>query len=628
MKAVFRLVSSILVAAVFMFPAPARAGDPPGAPSRRMAVIVGANEAAPGRQPLRYSLADAQLLADTLVRVGHFAKGDVRVLLEPHPADVTAALEAVSRELQAMPGDSLLLFYYSGHSDGQYLYPHGEQLPLVDLRDRLGRSSARVRVAIVDTCRGGSWTRAKGLTVGPPFDEIDLMNVATEGTALLSSSSGMESAHEAGSIKGSFFTHHLNAGLLGAADASGDGNVTLQEVFVYARERTVRDSARMAATTQHPSFDMQLRGRQDIVLTQTKSSKSALHLTQKGSLEIIHLGSGATVAETPPGTLELRLALVPGRYVVRRVDGDRVQSKEIVIAPDATVTLDESQLENAGDKLAMKDANGVADCKKCCPPECKCGSGGGTADDKKACRKEPAIWEKTTVVGVRGALTHTSGAEIDRTYGAAMAEIATEYFKTDGLGTYHGSVNLALGGGAAGLEGALGSSIALGVRAPVGEHHGPVARLGVGGELMGNQRFYFSRLALPTVEVGYQYQGERTLLEAGARGSVLVSGRYDTGDRTRRKLGDGSLEWGGYLAAQTAYGRLDVSVARTEARDEFPGGPVDVLRGWLCGHMLSGTLAACADVMIIDGGAYYGPPRTVTSVTSVYGGVTIGVLVP
>ena len=112
-------------------------------------------------------------------------------------------------------------------------------------------------------------------------------------------------------MKGSFFTHHLAAGLLGAADKSGDGNVTLQEVFDYAKERTVRDSARMAVTTQHPSFDMQLRGRQDIVLGHIASSASSLLLQQAHALEVIHLASGTTVAETPSGRQQLRLAPSP-----------------------------------------------------------------------------------------------------------------------------------------------------------------------------------------------------------------------------------------------------------------------------------------------------------------------------
>ena len=659
-----RLLTLGALTASLLLSSTAHAADPiPAArtASRRVAIVVGANEAAPGRQPLRYSHADAQMLADTLVQVGHFAKTDVHVLIEPRPGEVLTALDRASRELAAIGPDTMLLFYYSGHSDGQHVFPHGEKLPLVDLRDRLGHSSARVRIAIVDTCRGGSWTRAKGLTVGPPLDAMDLMNVATEGTALLSSSSGVESAHEAGSIKGSFFTHHLNAGLLGAADTSGDGNVTLQEAFVYARERTVRDSARMAATTQHPSFDMQLRGRQDIVLAQTKSSRSALDVSQKNALEIIHLGSGATVAETPPGVLQLRLALVPGRYVVRRVEGGRVHSKEIVIGADATVTLDEGELvETSGDRMAMKAADegatpaGTTDtketkpaadgkdasangCTPCCPKcstpcaqECECDEDAEKIarffGHKGVCHKKEKPWEKSSVVGVRGAVTHTSGAETDGTYGAAMAQVASEQYKTEGFLAVHGAMNLALGGGSAALEGSLGGSVTGGIRLPVGDHHGPVARIGLGAELTGNDRFYFSRIRLPVAEVSYQYLRDRTILELGMRGGAIITGRYNTGHRTRREIGDGSLEWGPYLAAHSRFGRVDLSFARIEARDEFPGGPVDVFRGWACGYVID-KIAVCGDAMLIDGGAYYtDATRIPTNVVTVQAGLTVGFL--
>jgi Caspase domain len=351
-----KCLRTALLAAALACAGRAEAADPPPRPMRRLAVVVGANDPAPGRQPLRYAHADAQLMADTLERVGRFAKQDVQTLLEPRPADVLAALDRVAREAQAAGGESLLVFYYSGHSDGQQVFPHGEALALTDLRDRVARANARVRVAILDTCRGGGWTRTKGLSVGPPLDAADLMNVATEGTALLSSSSGLENAHEAAAVKGSFFTHHVAAGLLGAADKSGDGNITLQEVFEYAQQRTVRDSARMAATAQHPSFDLQLRGRQDVVLAQIASSPSALEVAQSNPLEIIHLGSGVTVAETPAGQRRLRLALAPGRYLVRRVADRRVYSKEVDVGPGAATSLDETQLEMTGDeRLALKD---------------------------------------------------------------------------------------------------------------------------------------------------------------------------------------------------------------------------------------------------------------------------------
>lgn len=325
--------------------------------TRRVAIVVGANEAAPGRQKLRYAHADARLMADVLVRVSRFAREDVHVLLEPHAADVLAVLERVGRSARASNGDAMLVFYYSGHSDGQYVFPNGEPLALAALRDHVIKTGARVRVGILDTCRGGSWTRAKGVSVGAPLDPVDLMDVATEGTALLSSSSGIENAHEADAVGGSFFTHHVVAGLLGAADKSGDGNVTLQEIFEYAKERTVRDSARLASTPQHPSFDVQLRGRQDVVLAQIAASTSALSLSQVSALEVIHLGTGVTVVETPPGKKELRLVLVPGRYLVRRVTDGRVYSKEIEVHAGATASLAENQLMLSGnERLALKDA--------------------------------------------------------------------------------------------------------------------------------------------------------------------------------------------------------------------------------------------------------------------------------
>jgi Caspase domain len=351
--AIAALVLTLLL--VLALERPANADGP--RPMRRVAVIVGANDPAPGRQPLRYAHSDAQLMADVLERVGRFARADIQVLLEPHPGDIQTALDRAARDVQASGADALLFFYYSGHSDGQQVFPHGEALALSDLRDRIARSSARVRVALLDTCRGGSWTRTKGLSVGPPLDPLDLASFATEGTALLSSSSGLENAHEAAEMKGSFFTHHVAAGLLGAADKSGDGNVTLQEVFDYAKERTVRDSARMAATTQHPSFDVQLRGRQDIVLGHVATSTSALVLQQVNALEVIHLASGVTVAETPSGQQQLRLALVPGRYLVRRVADGRVYSKEVDVPSGATVALAEEQLQVTGnERLALKDA--------------------------------------------------------------------------------------------------------------------------------------------------------------------------------------------------------------------------------------------------------------------------------
>jgi hypothetical protein len=226
---------------------------------RRIAVIVGSNAAPPGRRPLRFAHDDARQMADVLQRVGRFRAEDVHLLFDPRPKELATRLEAVQRQVRASDPDAIFVFYYSGHSDGQDLFPQGETLALRELRARIDSIGARLRLGILDTCRGGAWTQSKGLSVGPPLEGVDLMSLASEGTALISSSSGLENAHEGHAVKGSFFTHHLTGALLGAADRNADGSVTLQEAFDYAKELTIRDSARMAETTQHPSFDMQIR---------------------------------------------------------------------------------------------------------------------------------------------------------------------------------------------------------------------------------------------------------------------------------------------------------------------------------------------------------------------------------
>jgi len=328
-------------------------------PARSVAVLVGANAPAPGREPLRFALGDAKLMADTLAQTGRFAKDDIVTLLEPNPRQLLAALERVANAAAEPGAPGLFVFYYSGHSDGQQVFPGGEALALTELRAVIARLPARVRVAILDTCRGGAWTNTKGLSVGPPLRAIDLLDADTAGTALLSSSSGVENAHEAAVYGGSFFTHHVAAGLLGAADASGDGNVTLQEVFSYAKERTVRDSAHLAPTTQHPSFEIELRGRQDVVLAELAQSPSVLELTQRHGHEIVHLASGVTAVETLPSQETVRLALPAGQYVVRRVVDGRVLSKDVTVPPGTSVRIDEGELLPADERFAMKgDAAG------------------------------------------------------------------------------------------------------------------------------------------------------------------------------------------------------------------------------------------------------------------------------
>ena len=55
----------------------------------------------------------------------------------------------------------------------------------------------------------------------------------------MTSSSENEAAQESERLRGSFFTHALLTGVRGAADASGDGKVTLGEAYQFAFNETL-----------------------------------------------------------------------------------------------------------------------------------------------------------------------------------------------------------------------------------------------------------------------------------------------------------------------------------------------------------------------------------------------------
>ena len=321
----------------------------------RAAVIVGANAAAPGRRPLRFGHRDARAISEALTAVAGFAAQDIQLLTDPEPEAVVAAVKAAGRRLSGHP-ESLIYFYYSGHADDASLFPGGKALPTATIRAALDAAPAKVKVGIVDACRGGAWTRAKGLTPDQPFAVEWPLGLDSEGSVLIASSSGLESAHESDQLEGSFFTHHLVGALRGAADRNHNGEVTLTEAFEYAKAQTIRDTVRFARETQHPSFHVNLRGRRELVLARLGVEVSTLEVSQtSGPLELIHAGSGITLLELPPGPREVRLAVPPGAYLLRKTFPGSTLIKEIDVAGKGLVRVEEAQLTLVGEsRLSAK----------------------------------------------------------------------------------------------------------------------------------------------------------------------------------------------------------------------------------------------------------------------------------
>lgn len=266
-----------LVAASALLAAP-----PATAETRRIALIAGNNAGLGEPAPLRYAEADAGKMARLLVELGGIAPANLYLLQGRPLSTFRDALALAKQQIDAWHRDPdervVFLFYFSGHSDGEALEIGDDRLTFQELRHWLDATKADVRIAIVDSCRSGALLADKGGKPGLPFQIRLRDDLASSGQVLLTSSAADELAQELRDLRGSFFTHQLITGLRGAADASGDGRVTLAEAYQYAFAHTVSATTDTLGGAQHPAYDYRLSGQGELVLTDLSHAAATLVL--------------------------------------------------------------------------------------------------------------------------------------------------------------------------------------------------------------------------------------------------------------------------------------------------------------------------------------------------------------
>ena len=285
---------------------------------------------------------DAAKMAHVLEDLGNVAAGDLYLLQGRSRALLDAAFQRAKdriAERHRLPGErALLLFYFSGHSDGESIELGADRLPFADLRQRLLDTGADIRVVIVDSCRSGALLASKGGRAGPAFDIRMRDDLPTSGQVLLTSSAADEEALESREIHGSYFTHHLVSGMRGAADAAGRGQVTLGEAYRYAYDHTVAATSQVLVGPQHPGYDYRLSGMGELVLTELSRPASVLVLPTGFTRALVaEPWRDEVLAEVPAGAAR-RLSVPPGDYVVRLWRGsDRLEGRITVVADQPRV---------------------------------------------------------------------------------------------------------------------------------------------------------------------------------------------------------------------------------------------------------------------------------------------------
>lgn len=339
------LLASALAGLVFCAAAPAdspQAQAPAPQGLRRFALVMGANSGGEGTARLRYAVSDARSFASVLTELGGVAPSDLLLLVEPGAAAFRSSVRRLETEAASAGASGRrceLVFYYSGHSDEEGLLLGRDRLAYAELRAAIERIPADVRVAILDSCSSGSLTRAKGGSLRPAF----LFDSSSDmkGHAYLTSSSAVEAAQESDRIGGSFFTHYLVSALRGAADSTGQGRVTLNEAYAYAFRQTLASTENTQFGPQHPAYEIALTGSGDLVVTDLRSSRAGLILSEElsGSL-FVRDAKGALALELDKDAGDrMELGLPPGKYRVAMVEGEARSQAEVLVSASSRTLL-------------------------------------------------------------------------------------------------------------------------------------------------------------------------------------------------------------------------------------------------------------------------------------------------
>jgi hypothetical protein len=168
-------------------------------------------------------------------------------------------------------------------------------------------------------------------------------SAAMRGYAFITSSAATEAAQESDRIRASYFTHYLVSGFRGAADTSGDGRVTLNEAYQFAFAETLGRTVDTRGGAQHPTYEINLTGAGDVVITDVRQTTARLVLEEPLEGRVfVRTSARALVAELYKAAgREVEIALPPGTYDVK-VDvptGARATSTSIGDGARAVVRL-------------------------------------------------------------------------------------------------------------------------------------------------------------------------------------------------------------------------------------------------------------------------------------------------
>ena len=286
------------------------------------AVIIGINEYVDPKIPnLRFARADAEAVYRVLTdpTIGRFKPDNVTLLLDAQATERNIRSALGTQLPRRAGGDSTVFIYFAGHGapvidprsrsvDGleKYLIPHdavaddlrASGIAMDTVQQYFSWLTASQVICFLDSCYSGS---AGGRSFDHPAYQTRAMlsdefleSLASEGRFVVTACGANEVSLESPEAGHGIFTRHLVEGLRGAADADGNGKVTIDELYEYIYEHVERD-ARALGGSMKPVKKGSVRGTVYLTEYETAERKRARELLQ-GAREAWQRGEHTTAA--------------------------------------------------------------------------------------------------------------------------------------------------------------------------------------------------------------------------------------------------------------------------------------------------------------------------------------------
>ncbi|MDI6917650.1 MAG: caspase family protein, partial [Thermoplasmatales archaeon] len=282
----------------------------------KYALLIGIEDYPPGVKDLDYTIDDVYDMCDVLINNCYFPPENIRVL-----TDTNATKENIQNNITWIASNAkqndTVFFFFSGHGGHDYVLVYGDTISDNELDLWFTDINSTNLVIIIDSCYAGSMiekSKTGCMDEVKNFSYVDgvknenpkkvgdfAKGLGQDGRIVLAACAENQYSQEYDELSNGVFTYYLTGGLKSAlADTNGNGWVSAEEAFYYAKPRTYQfNNSENPAGGQDPQIYDGIEGELDIssltptgdLIVDDKKTYSSIPLPLNKNLTITGTGN-------------------------------------------------------------------------------------------------------------------------------------------------------------------------------------------------------------------------------------------------------------------------------------------------------------------------------------------------